>query len=234
MDNLDINQQQNTSTLNNVPQTVGTPSTPPEPAVIIPPVPDIPVESPPPAYVPPTQNRNISYKTFIIIGIILTILASIGIAGTAIVTFMSKTKNAQNQVVKQIIVPTVTPTQNIPVDKSIVRDEMVKEVVLTGEDPTRPGVPVEKKTEFTKKIGTIYATVVLNNPVVGSKISYVRYFNSKYMDHGTIIITKPDSKYVHFLFSLANQKVFHPVGSYELRIYVDGQVVKMISYAVSN
>lgn len=234
MDNTNSNQPQNTSVFNGVSQSVIPSPITPEPVVVTSPVSDIPEENPPPAYIPPTQNRNISHKIFIIIGIILTVLASIGIAGTAIATFISRTKNVQNQVVKQNIVPTITPPQNTIIDKSIMRDKMVKEVVLTDEDPSRPGVPVEKKTEFTKKTETIYVTVVLNKPVVGSKISYVRYFNSKYMDHGTIIIGKPDSKYVHFLFNLANQKVFHPVGSYELRIYVDGQVVKMISYAVSN
>lgn len=241
MDDTNSNQQQNTPATDSLPKsTVISPSSS-EPVVVSSPVSDLsgenslPPPPPPPEYISPTPPQSSSHKIIIIIGIVLTVLASIGIAGAAIATFLSKTKNAtENQVVKQNIIPTITSTQNTAVDNTIVRDEMVKEIVLTAEDPTRPGVPVEKKTEFTKKTETIYATVVLNKPVVGSKISYVRYFNSKYIDHGTIIISKPDSKYVHFLFSLANQKVFHPVGSYELRIYVDGQVVKMISYAVRN
>ncbi|OGG15417.1 hypothetical protein A3D77_07810 [Candidatus Gottesmanbacteria bacterium RIFCSPHIGHO2_02_FULL_39_11] len=217
MDNTNSNQPENIS--------ASPPPINPEPVVA--------TAQTPPIDIPPANKTNNSYKTFIIIGIILTILASVGIAGTAIATYITRTKNAENQIVKIKTIPTAPP-QNTMVDNSAVRAQMIKEVVLTDEDPTRPGIPVEKKTEFTKKTESIYATVILNNPIVGSKISYVRYLNSNYMDHGTIIVTKSDSKYVHFSFTLANQKAFQPVGSYLLKLYVDGQVVKTAAFTVTN
>lgn len=212
-----------------IPPASWTPDTNSVPVVASPPSP--PDQTPPP--VSSVHTTNSPYKTFIIIGIVLTILASVGIAVTAIGAYVNKTKNTQNQVMNENNVPTSVPQNNI-VSITPMPSEMVKDVVLTEEDPTRPGVPVEKKEEFSKKTSTIYVTVVLNNPVVGSKVSYVRYLDSQYVDNGTVVLTKENSKYVHFSFSLANQKASHPLGSYQLKIYVDGQLAKTIGYTVTN
>jgi hypothetical protein len=169
----------------------------------------------------PTRN----YKTFVLLGISLTLLACTIIAAIAYMTIFSKNKYASNQIVNVNTLPTVMPTQ---AGTNVFPSDILKDVVMTSEDPTRPGVPVEKKTAFQRSDERIYATVVLNSPSLGTKVSYIRYLNSNYMDHGTIVIDQQNTKYVHFEYELVNQKVMHPAGTYQLKIYINDTWVKTL------
>jgi hypothetical protein len=65
----------------------------------------------------------------------------------------------------------------------------------------------------------IMAVISLANLPAGTKISYVRYLDGKYVDSRSAVLAKR-SKYMYFDFTVLPGKTFTP-GHYRLRLYVN-------------
>jgi len=94
------------------------------------------------------------------------------------------------------------------------------------------GNPITTATTFAVTDKNIYLVVAVNKPVVGTKIEYIRYLNGKYLDNGTLKITKPNLTHVSFVWSLKTITAKRPVGVYSVKVYTNGIFEKETSYSV--
>ncbi len=91
----------------------------------------------------------------------------------------------------------------------------------------------QSKTSFSPTTPTIYMTLSLKSTKVkvGQKLEYTRYLNSKFVDNGSIDISKEGAKYASFSFTLKPGKA-HPKGKYLVKTYTQGIFERSASYTV--
>lgn len=92
-----------------------------------------------------------------------------------------------------------------------------------------------KATHITNKFSTtdqkVYAVISLDKAKAGTVIQYVRYFNGKNIDDGSLTINKNDTKNIDFLFATKSGKLRHP-GEYKVRVYTNGKAEMSSVYTV--
>ena len=76
----------------------------------------------------------------------------------------------------------------------------------------------------------LIAVLTLANLDAGTKISYTRYIDNKYVNSKSAVLKKR-SKFFHFTFKPKSGKTFTP-GSYRMRFYVNDKAAGEISYSV--
>lgn len=91
------------------------------------------------------------------------------------------------------------------------------------------GVPV---TLFTAKDPDIFAALEVNKPPKGTKFEYVRYFQGKYVDRGSLTTTKDGVDFVSFNWGLKGATSKRLLGTYLVKLYTQGNFEKEISYQI--
>lgn len=104
--------------------------------------------------------------------------------------------------------------------------------LLTAASLDTKGNPVAPSTVFAATDKSIYLSASLASPKVGTKIEYIRYLNGKYLDNGTLKVTKPSVTHVSFLWNLKKAGAKRSVGSYRVKVYTNGIFEKETSYFV--
>ena len=95
------------------------------------------------------------------------------------------------------------------------------------------GNPISPKSAFAATDADIYLSISLASTKVGTKIEYIRYLNEKYLDNGSLTVTKPGVQVASFRWSLKKSATTRPVGTYRVKVYTNGIFEKEISYTVS-
>lgn len=168
-------------------------------------------------------------KGFTHILIILIILVLGGAAFWGYKSLPSKTQNASSA---SQPVNTINNGQSpSAAENNKTSGIIIQAVSAKGVDP-KTGAAVNPTDTFLKAEKSIYVVLSLNDAKPGTKLAYVRYLNSKYLDHGSLTLKNDASKYASFIFSLKNETSNHFAASYKVRLYANGVFAKEIRYYV--
>ncbi len=89
-------------------------------------------------------------------------------------------------------------------------------------------------SQFASTDRSIYLAVSLNDFRPGSRCEFVRYLDDKYLDHGSVIVTKVPPTTVAFEWSLRRAEARRLEGNYRVRVYLNGVYKTEISYRVGS
>lgn len=84
---------------------------------------------------------------------------------------------------------------------------------------------------FAPTTKTIYAGLAVKNVTVRTQLSYVRYFNGKYVDSKVSHPSKDGVAYFHFAWTLVSGQTRKP-GNYALTFYVNGKKAQTATYTI--
>lgn len=93
------------------------------------------------------------------------------------------------------------------------------------------GAPAQPTRTFPDTTPKIYAALRLNGAKTTQKLEYTRYLNGKYVDHGSIPITKDNAKYASIVFNLKPGKT-HVKGRYLVKTYTNGVFERSAGYTI--
>lgn len=93
------------------------------------------------------------------------------------------------------------------------------------------GALLKPAKTFSTTEPKIYVGVGLNNAKTTQRIEYTRYLNGKFVDNGSIPVSKDGAKFASFSFVLNPGKT-HPKGTYLVKTYTNGVFEKSASYKV--
>lgn len=132
--------------------------------------------------------------------------------------------------------------QDKPVDNSIVkrghvmnrtrRPGVVYQVAMTSNINPNNGKPYNNKSLFSVS-DTVYANIGLKNVQKGTHIEYVRYYNGKYLDHGSVEISNKNARYISFKWERIDTMPEEATGPYLLKIYTNGRLETTVHYSIS-
>ncbi len=91
--------------------------------------------------------------------------------------------------------------------------------------------PVKTATTFSPTEPKIYVAVGLKNAKTTQRVEYTRYLNGKFVDNGSIPLTKDGANYASFGFVLNTGKT-HPKGTYLVKTYTNGIFERSATYKV--
>lgn len=158
----------------------------------------------------------------------LYILAGIGVLVLILIGYLVMQKQnpiTNQQITKPIAIPSPT------LARSKAPGVIISVVNARGIDP-KTGEALDPVTTFLSTDKSIYAVTTLKDAKVGTRIEYVRYLNSKFLDNRSVKITKANTNNVSFIWTLKNSTAAHPAGEYRLKVYTNGIFEKEISYTV--
>lgn len=166
-----------------------------------------------------------SSKTLWYIGGGIAVLFLIG--GLFVVLQKSKTTSlpTRQPVTQQ---PTISPTPTVPRSKA----PRILNNILTASALDTQGKAVAPATTFAKTEKNIYLVLTLNKPKIGTKVEYIRYLKGKYLDNGTNKILKANVTNTSFIWSLKKPGAMHLVGTYKVKVYINGIFEKETFYKV--
>lgn len=93
------------------------------------------------------------------------------------------------------------------------------------------GAPLNPAKTFSPTEPKIYVAVGLKNAKTTQRIEYTRYLNGKFVDNGSVPVSKEDAKYASFGFVLKTGKA-HPTGTYLVKTYTNGIFERSATYKV--
>ncbi len=176
-----------------------------------------------PESIPDTQpqvkpSRQISRSTLVLMGVIL--LTSIAVGVRSYGQLMTKRQTPKTQVVNKPVVVRRSKEPNVIVNATTAK----KIDAVTGKVITAARV-------FFVDDKTIFLALDLNNPSIGTRIDYVRYLNGRYVDHGSVQVTKPQTNNLNFEWTtkLVGSRLN---GTYRVATYTNGVLEKRVTYAV--
>ena len=86
-------------------------------------------------------------------------------------------------------------------------------------------------TTFAPTTKVIYAGLAVKNVTMRTQLSYVRYYNGKYVDSKVSHPSKDGVPYFHFAWTL-NLGQTRKIGNYALTFYVNGKKAQTATYAI--
>lgn len=96
---------------------------------------------------------------------------------------------------------------------------------------TTSGAALKSVATFAPTAPTIYAVLSLKNAIQRTQLSYIRYYNGKYVDSKVSHPSKDGAKYFHFDWVL-NAGQTRTAGNYSLVFYVDGKKSQTVNYSI--
>ena len=90
----------------------------------------------------------------------------------------------------------------------------------------------DASTTFAPTTKVIYAGLTVKNVTTRTKLSYVRYYNGKYVDSKVSHPSKDGVPYFHFAWTL-NPGQTRKTGNYSLAFYVNGKKTQTATYTLS-
>ncbi|GEM_PF-1427147 len=129
------------------------------------------------------------------------------------------------------LAPKTTSTISKPATKSGPSVQAAITGVVLSKTIDASGAPVNPDTTFSPSTPTIYAILTLKNAVQRTELSYVRYYEGKYIDAKVSHPTRNGVRYFHFEFALKPGQT-RKAGHYTLNLYVNGKKAQSVSYIV--
>jgi len=127
--------------------------------------------------------------------------------------------------------PTTTkPTSTTKVIKPIAVASITGIQMSTG--LAASGAALNTSTTFSPTAPTLYAVLSLKNATQRTQLSYIRYYNGKYVDSKVSHPSVSGAKYFHFDWKL-NAGQTRNVGNYSLVFYVDGKKAQTVNYSIN-
>lgn len=163
-----------------------------------------------------------SQKVPIISAVILS-LSLAGYTGYSIVLQQNRILGTKTTAINRA---SVKPISKTAAKKIILSARTTKEV-----DP-RTGIGKRTVTVFSTKSPVIYVSLAVARPPLGTKFEYVRYFNGKYIDHGSLETSKNAMKNISFSWKLKDINSRHLAGNYRVKLYVNGNFEKEVAFTV--
>jgi len=109
-------------------------------------------------------------------------------------------------------------------------DIILKAITATSVDPLT-GDAVSPSNVFNSTDKTLFIVLQLNNAKYGTKISYTRYLNNKFLDNKTFTLKKNSSTLFNFDWSIKNG-TSRPKGKYKVRLYSNGIYERTVSFTI--
>lgn len=177
--------------------------------------------------------------------LIIGIVAVIVLGGGALFIFnkpstVNPTPTVQNQKPSQTapVVTSPTPvTQNQP-KPTVTKPSTIKPVAVASivgvqmsTGLTASGAALTPSTTFSQTAPTLYAVLLLKNATQRTQLSYIRYYNGKYVDSKVSHPSVSGAKYFHFDWKL-NAGQTRNAGNYSLVFYVDGKKAQTVNYSI--
>ena len=106
---------------------------------------------------------------------------------------------------------------------------VASEVFATSLDAT--GAAVQPVKIFSPTTPAIYTVMNLKGAKANQRLEYTRYLNGKYVDKGSLNVTKADPKHATVSFSL-KPGLTHPKGVYNVKTYSNGVFERSAKYTV--
>lgn len=128
----------------------------------------------------------------------------------------------------------------------VVKNQTSKSATTAAVQSTRPGivasevfassldangVAVKPTKVFSQTEPTIYTAMNLNGAKANQRLEYTRYLNGKYVDKGSLSVTKADPKHASIAFKL-KPGLTHPKGVYNVKTYSNGVFERSAKYTV--
>ena len=124
----------------------------------------------------------------------------------------------------------IESTTSSDVAQRTAKKQLVKDVSFSTTVDSS-GAAVSPQNVFSATDSNIGVVIPLTGVKTGSRVSYTRYLNGKFVDNGGVSIAKDNANYVRFIFTTkANQT--HPLGDYVVKAYVNGAYQTSGSYTV--
>ena len=173
------------------------------------------------------QNTRYKYKGFAVVGVM--IVAIVLILGLVFVLQKSAKNTATPPAVPQPKTAISTPQPTLPRSKApgVISNALTAKAI----DP-KTGEAVTPTSTFASTDKSIYLVLTLKNPKVGSRYAFTRYLNGKFLDNGSLPVTKLATNNVSFVWALKKAGATHPAGNYKVKVYTNGIFEKEISYTV--
>lgn len=175
----------------------------------------------------PVQKKSLPNKLILIGGIIIFLLVGGGLYLYSKSASVLQTPKQIPQTNTQTVFPKPQPT----LPRSKAPGIVVSLVTAKGID-SKTGEAVNPTSVFLTTDKSIYAVTTLSNAKIGTRIEYVRYFNNKFLDNGSLPVTKLTTNNISFVWTLKKARATHPVGNYKIKVYTNGIFEKETSYSV--
>ncbi len=125
-----------------------------------------------------------------------------------------------------------SPAQPSQSKLKLVKEGLILEAKTTKTLDPKTGKAGDVVSTFSTKDPVIYLTLDLKSPKKGTKFEYVRYLKGKYVDHGSMQLTKEGVDNSSFSWELKNANVKRLAGNYKIKLYTNGNFEKEVSYQV--
>lgn len=168
------------------------------------------------------QSTKYRYKGFVVVGVVVVAIALV--LGLLI---MMMQKSVKNTVTPTTV--TSTPQPTLPRSKA---PGVIANVVTAKDLDPKTGEGINLTTTFSSADKSIYLVLTLNKPKVGSRYAFTRYLNGKFLDNGSLPVTKSTTNNVSFVWALKKVGATHLVGNYKVKVYTNGVFEKEVSYQV--
>lgn len=167
------------------------------------------------------QKKQLQGFGTIVIILILLVVVTIGFFGwKAYQQLRNQKQNSQKVIKKQVLVR----RSKIP--------NVITQATTAKAVDAKTGKVITPASVFFPNDKTIYLALGLNKPKVGTRIDYLRYFNGRYVDHGSVKIAQPNTSHLAFDWSVTHGLGNRPDGQYKVATYTNGVLEKRILYTV--
>lgn len=85
---------------------------------------------------------------------------------------------------------------------------------------------------FSTNDKTVYLSLDLDNPKIGTRIDYIRYLFGRYVDHGSVKVDKPQTSNLAFSWVVTRPLGSRPDGQYSVVTYSNGILEKRVTYVI--
>ncbi len=85
---------------------------------------------------------------------------------------------------------------------------------------------------FTLNDKTVYLSLDLDSPTIGTRIDYIRYLSGRYVDHAGVKIVKPNTSLLNFSWAIIRSLGSLNEGGYKVATYTNGILEKRITYVI--
>lgn len=152
--------------------------------------------------------------------LLLLVVATGGFVAYRSYSQWQQRKTKQKPVIKQILVRR-SKSPNV-----IIQATTAKAIdVNTGKVITAARI-------FSTNDKTVYLSLDLDKPQVGTRIDYIRYLYGRYVDHGSIKVDRPLTSNLAFSWVVTRPLGSRPDGQYKIATYANGILEKRVTYVI--
>ncbi len=158
-----------------------------------------------------------------------TLKSQSGVAPATTTAPVTKTQETPAVIATNPVAPVAqnavkAPTANVGVSATITK-------VIMGSVLGTSGSVDGANTTFAPTTKIVYAGLTVKNVTLRTQLSYVRYYNGKYVDSKVSHPSKDGVSYFHFAWTL-NPGQTRKIGNYSLVFYVNGKKSQTATYTV--